>query len=165
MKFYFLFLITLASTLTYGQPMKDLNHKDKIKFFFDHLSKDNLSLVDDFYHPGVKFIDPIGTIDSSEGIKKYYENMYKNVKFIKFDFSEFHEAGTNIVAVWKMTLQADKLNGGEPITVDGNSVITFDESGKATYHRDYFDMGQFIYEHIPVVGYVIKKIKNRLKAE
>jgi hypothetical protein len=91
--------------------------------------------------------------------------MYQNVKSIKFDFTEFHEAGNHVTAIWKMTLETDKLNGGEPFSVDGNSVIKFDENGKAVYHRDYFDMGAFIYERIPVVGFVIKKIKARLKVD
>jgi hypothetical protein len=91
--------------------------------------------------------------------------MYVNVKTIKFEFSQFIESSDTIVGIWKMTLVTDKLNSGEPIVVDGNSVIRFDSSGKAIYHRDYFDMGAFIYEHIPMVGFVVKKIKNRMKAE
>lgn len=150
---------------TWGQSMKDLSNKDKIKYFFDKLSKDNMTLVDEFYHPQVEFMDPVETIKGSEKIKTYYGNMYQNVKSIKFDFVEFHEAGNHVIAIWKMTLETDKLNGGEPFSVDGNSVIKFDELGKAVYHRDYFDMGAFVYERVPVVGYVIRKIKERLKVQ
>jgi limonene-1,2-epoxide hydrolase len=153
------------SLSTWGQSMKDLSNKDKIKFFFEKLSKDNMGLVDEFYHPQVDFIDPVGAIKGSAKIKTYYSHMYQNAKNLKFDFVEFHEAGNHVVAIWKMTLQTDKLNGGEAYTVDGNSVIKFDENGKAVYHRDYFDMGAFVYERVPVVGFVVRKIKERLKAE
>ncbi|MBA2405869.1 MAG: nuclear transport factor 2 family protein [Bdellovibrionales bacterium] len=155
----------LISISAWGQSMKDLSNKDRIKFFYEKLSKDSLQLVDEFYHPQVEFIDPVGPIKGADKIKKYYANMYANVKTIKFDFSEYYESGNNVVAVWKMTLQTDKLNSGETFSVDGNSVIKFDDSGKAIYHRDYFDMGAFIYEKIPVVGFVVKKIKERMKAE
>ena len=161
----FILVLLLLTTTTWGQSMKDLSNKDKIKFFFEKLTKDNMTLVDEFYHPQVDFIDPVGSIKGSEKIKQYYGHMYQNVKSIKFDFTEFHEAGNHVTAIWKMTLETEKLNGGEPFSVDGNSVIKFDENGKAVYHRDYFDMGSFIYERIPVVGFVIKKIKARLKVD
>ena len=163
---FIIFLLSLTiSSLTWSQTMKELNHSEKIKYFFDHLTKDRMELVSEFYHEQVDFIDPVGSIKGSEKIKAYYLEMYKNVKSIKFDFSEFIVSGNNVVGVWKMTLITDKLNDGEPIVVDGNSVIRFDENGKATYHRDYFDMGAFIYENVPVLGFIVKKIKNRMKVE
>jgi hypothetical protein len=156
--------VLVFSISSWGQSMKDLGQKEKIKYFFDHLSKDNLNLIEEFYHPQVHFIDPVGTIDGSKKIKNYYANMYENVKSIRFDFSDFIVSDKTVVAIWKMTFVADKLNSGEPIVVDGNSVITFNQEGLATYHRDYFDMGSFIYENVPVVGYVVRKIKERMKA-
>ena len=91
--------------------------------------------------------------------------MYKNVKSIRFDFDHFVESPTEVVGIWKMTLETDKLNSGKPIVVEGNSVIRFGSNGKAIYHRDYFDMGAFVYENIPGLGFVVKKIKDRFKVE
>ena len=55
------------------------------------------------------------------------------------------------------------LNAGKPIAVDGVSVIKVGGmQGKVIYHRDYFDMGAFIYEHIPLLGNVIKGIKAKM---
>lgn len=124
-----------------------------------------MKLVDEFYHPQVEFIDPVGSLKGSDKMKAYYEGLYKNVKEIRFEFTNFVESGDQVVAIWKMHLKTDKLNGGESYAVDGNSVVRFDQSGKAIYHRDYFDMGDFVYERIPVVGFVIKKIKARFKPE
>jgi ketosteroid isomerase-like protein len=106
----------------------------------------------------------VGMIKGSGKIKKYYENMYKNVNSIRFDFSHFVESGDDVVGVWKMTLETDKLNSGKPIIVDGTSVIKF-KNGKAIYHRDYFDMGVFVYENIPVLGFMVKTIKDRFKVD
>lgn len=164
MKFLAL-LIFLITFSTWGQSMKSLDNKGKIQFFFEKLSKENMSLVDDFYHPQVDFTDPIGSIKGSDKIKAYYANMYKNVNSINFKFTNFYESENTVVAVWTMTLETKQLNGGSPFSVDGNSVITFNDKGQAITHRDYFDMGAFIYERLPVVGFVIKKIKHRLEVE
>lgn len=160
-------IITLLSLLwvtsIWGQTMQTLNNVDKLKYLFEKLDKNSLNLVTEFYHPDVDFIDPVGKIKGAQAIKNYYEGMYKNVKSIKFDFTQVYESGNTVIGVWTMTLETDKLNGGEPYSVDGNSVVTFDQNGKAIYHRDYFDMGSFVYERVPVIGYVIKKLKANME--
>ncbi len=30
------------------------------------------------------------------------------------------------------------------------------------YHKDYYDLGEMVYEHVPILGFVIKKIKGKL---
>jgi hypothetical protein len=49
--------------------------------------------------------------------------------------------------------------------VMGNSHIVFNEENLVSYHRDYFDMGEFIYDHVPVLNFVVKKVKERLKSK
>lgn len=163
MKIILLILLTMSS-LSWGQTLNNMTNKEKFQYVFEKLSKDSMHLIPEFYAEDVEFVDPVGKIKGSKNITKYYENMYKNVKSIKFEFSNFVESGDMVVGVWKMTLVTDKLNGGEPIAVDGNSVIKF-KDGKAIYHRDYFDMGAFVYENVPVLGFVVKKIKDRFKVE
>lgn len=142
-----------------------VNQQEKIKYFFDNLRSDNMKIVYDFYDKDAIFIDPIGSHKGAESLKKYYENMYKNVKLIKFNYNEIVTNGNTHVLLWKMTFATDGFNSGEPITAEGNSHIKFNDTGKVIYHRDYFDMGEFIYEHVPVLGWTIKKVKNKLKAE
>ena len=71
-------------------------------------------------------------------------------------------ASSSSVSFWTMVLKAKSLNGGKEIRVIGNSHFRFDPgTGLALYHRDYFDMGEFIYERIPVVGGLIRFIKGK----
>ena len=35
-------------------------------------------------------------------------------------------------------------------------------NGKIYYHRDYFDMGAMVYEQLPLLGRIVRKIKQRL---
>ena len=58
-----------------------------------------------------------------------------------------------------MSFTHPKLAGGKAIIVDGATDLRFDE--KITYHRDYIDMGQMLYEHIPVLGSAIRYIKKQ----
>jgi hypothetical protein len=53
-----------------------------------------------------------------------------------------------------------KLNGSKDIQLEGATKILFED--KIHYHKDYFDGGALLYEHIPLMGKLIKLIKRRL---
>lgn len=138
--------------------------KEKIKSFFNALDKNNMHLVDEFYDSQMKFEDPLGKHEGVKAMKEYYEKLYKNVTEIRFDFGNIVQDGQSYFAPWTMHFSAKGLAGGKLISVEGGSLIKFStQSGKAIYHRDYFDMGAFIYEHIPVVKSAIGFIKKKLK--
>lgn len=149
----------LAIVLFMSAPAKSDN--PSIQNFFNALNINTLLLIDSFYAPDVQFIDPMGEIRGREKVKAYYQKMYKDVTAIRFDFSDEIVQGNDHVVTWTMYVQAKNLNGGEPVSLPGISHIRF-QNGLAAYHRDYFDMGVFVYEHIPVLGRLIRFIRGRL---
>lgn len=137
--------------------------KEKIKHYFNALRADNLEILDGFYAQEMRFEDPLGSIDGLPAMKDYYAKMYQNVTDIRFDFEKIVGEGEEFMATWTMTLEAKGLNSGEPVSSKGVSHLRFDpSSGLVVYHRDYFDMYEFIYQHIPFVGYVTRKVNERL---
>jgi predicted ester cyclase len=137
--------------------------KEKIVKVFNELRADNLSILDKFYHPDIHFIDPVGEIKGLKELKEYYANMYQNVQEISFDFEKLVEQEDDIASFWTMNLKAKSLNKGQRVKVKGTSRIAFDNStGLVIMHRDYFDMGEFIYEYIPLLKTIIKTIKKKI---
>jgi hypothetical protein len=129
--------------------------------FFEQLNKDTTYLVDDFYDERVRFVDPVTLVDSRPALKDYYTRLYRNVISIRFDFSEEIVRENTLILVWTMHL-VSKLNSGQPMRVQGISHIKFGgREGKAVYHRDYYDMGEFVYERIPVLSSLIRFIKGQ----
>jgi len=155
----------LLMTSAFAGDMSKMTNAEKVEWSFNALNKDNVAeVVDKFYHPDLEFSDPIVKVKGREAMKKYYANMYKNVKEVRFAFNEFVTHGDTVVGVWVMTLKTDGLNGGEAFQVEGNSVIKF-QDGQAIYHRDYFDVGAMIYEKLPVIGWMVRKVKSKLESE
>lgn len=141
-----------------------MERKQRIENVFNELRKDNLQILDAFYHPDLHFLDPIGEMKGLQKMKDYYAQMYENVKEIKFDFEHHVQDGPNHMATWTMTYSVDALNGGEPISMKGVSDIRFDEeTNLVIYHRDYFDMGAMVYEHIPFFGAMVRYLKGRFE--
>ena len=136
-----------------------------VKKFFSDLNKDTMHLVDEFYDENACFQDPVARITERKQIKNYYAHLYNDLESIRFEFSDEIKQGDTEALAWKMILKTKSLNAGKPVVVDGISHIKFGgREGKVIYHRDYFDMGAFVYEYIPVLGQVIKMVKRKLSA-
>lgn len=158
-------IFILGVFIMVGQVANAQMSETKSQIFFNALNKDTMDLVYDFYDRDIQFIDPIVEIQGVEDLKQYYANMYAPVKDIYFEFISEVDKGDETVLIWKMTMTAKKLNKGKPIVLDGISYIKFGgKEGKAIYHRDYFDMGEMIYQYVPVlrsmVGYVNKRMRK-----
>jgi hypothetical protein len=135
----------------------------EVESLFNNFNRETLHLADAFYDPDVVFQDPIVELRGLDALKAYYADMYESVLSIRFDFSDEIEKDEEVVVFWTMELRAKGLKGGDPVVLDGASHIKFGgDSGKAIYHRDYFDMGAFVYENVPVLGSIVRYTKRRL---
>ena len=132
------------------------------KRIFNELRATNTEILDEFYSQNILFEDPVGKISGLSSMKAYYKNMYMEVEEIRFDFKNIAENEGIYFFTWDMWLKTPNLNKGKKFVVQGVSEIHF-ENGLVKYHRDYFDMGEMVYERIPVVGWLVKKIKKRLE--
>ena len=166
-KFILLFFLSFSSLASEeGNMQKNqqmTKRSKKIREVFNQLRADKLSILDSFYAPDVEFNDPIEQLNGLDALKGYYAEMYKNVSTIRFEFKTDAVNGNRHLSVWTMYLKAEGLNGGKEVKVEGVSEIVFNDKDLVTYHRDYFDMGEFIYEHIPVFGSILSLIKSRLE--
>lgn len=127
---------------------------------YQQLATDNLDLLREVYHKDINFIDPMHEINGYDDLMTYFESLYTNLISCEFSINEVIE-GTNTAAVyWQMTYAHPKLNSGEVVKVTGHSHLKAADE-KIIYHRDYLDIGAMLYEHIPLVGKVVKAIKKR----
>lgn len=158
-----LLVIAITFLLTISCFGGQMEQRKKIENIFNELRADNLQILDNFYATDVEFIDPIGTHKGLKSVKDYYGKLYKTVTEIRFETKDLISQDNKHVYVWKMVMKAKGLKNGKEVTLDGTSVIKFNDNDLVTYHRDYFDMYEFIYRHIPFVGWVTKKVNKKLK--
>lgn len=152
-----------SNLINYGGGIYMIQEHLSAKVFFESLNKNTMHLVDEFYDRDILFRDPMVEIKNRQDMKNYYINMYKNVESVSWNFPDEIIDKNKTVLVWRMTLVAKNFNGNKPLHLDGTSVIKFGgKEGKAIYHRDYFDMGAFVYEGIPILGKMVRFVKNKL---
>ena len=132
---------------------------EKFKSVYKSLDAKNIALVEAIYEEGVMFIDPLHEIKGIEKLTDYFERLYRNIESCRFDFLNEYSLESSAMITWVMTFTHKSL-GKKPIVVPGSSEILFNE--KIYYHRDYFDVGNMVYENIPVFGSAIKYIKRQV---
>jgi ketosteroid isomerase-like protein len=135
--------------------------RPSIPEFFNGVNKDTMDRLDTFYAPDVLFEDPVSEIRGVAGIRAYYARLYENLISIRFEFAKEVGEGDEVFAPWVMHLRHKAVAGGREIVVPGASHIRF-KDGRAVFHRDYFDMGAFVYEHVPVIGAGVRYVKKKV---
>jgi len=135
---------------------------DRFKTAFNQLNKDHLDLLEEIYAPDVAFRDPVHEIQGLPALRDYYGRLYQGVVSCRFDFEDEVIAGQQGMLVWIMRFRHTRFRRGETLELRGVSHLKFRDDGKVFRHHDYFDMGEFIYERVHLLGGVIRMIKSRL---
>ncbi|RLV61614.1 nuclear transport factor 2 family protein [Parashewanella curva] len=126
---------------------------------YQTLTKQELNKILDVYHEDVVFRDPIHRVVGVDELHEYFQTMYKNTTSCEFDIYETFFDKRNAALYWKMTFINPKINRGNPILVEGHSLIR-GQGDKVIYHRDYYDVGEMVYEHVPLLGFMVRKLKR-----
>jgi hypothetical protein len=98
-----------------------------------------------------------------EEIKNYFLQTAETMTSFEVKILDQARSGPDHYIRWEMIFSAPKMAGGEPLHSVGISQVRFDADGKVAMHQDFWDSGQNLYGHIPVVGGLIQVIRNRMK--
>lgn len=113
------------------------------------------------YTQHVNFIDPVKNINGLENLQEYFSHLYEKVNHCHFEISNCLLYDNQYSLEWIMHLQHKNLSKDNTISLNGASFIQF-HNGKIQYHRDYYDLGALVYEQIPLLGTIVKKVRNAI---
>lgn len=133
---------------------------ETIKSVYNQIDLENLHLLETLYDEDVIFTDPFHKIEGLKNLKSYFEELYTNITHIHFDYSDEIVTDNKAALYWTMKFSHPKLKNGKEISVEGSSQLKWDN--KILFHRDYFDAGSMLYEHIPLLGSGIRWVKQRM---
>ena len=129
---------------------------------YQKLNKDNLETLGLIYHPAIHFVDPAHELHGLPELTSYFKTLYASTTSVNFEFTARIQQGNDIAVEWLMNFSHPRLQQGRTIGVNGMSHLQIDQSGLVDYHRDYFDLGALIYEHLPILGTLIIRLKRRI---
>lgn len=137
------------------------NWTDQFVSVYNNLAKDNLDDLAKIYHQRICFIDPVHEIHGLDQLTNYFEHMYENLISCDFTVQDSISTDNQAAIYWTMVLRHKKIKGGKEIKLEGHSKLKRHQD-KIIYHRDYFDIGAMVYQHLPIVGGLIRFINRKM---
>jgi hypothetical protein len=149
------------STHLLSQPATDVEPFDELIRLYNELDVSQLSRLSRVYHQQLVLINPIGEYQGVDAIEHYLSNLLKRTQYCRFQIIRSLQNGNEGALFWHMDYSHPRLNKGKALQLNGSSYVRFHEQ-KVIYQHNYFDLGALIYEHLPLLGIGIRRVKKRL---
>ena len=135
-----------------------------IRNYIDFLGRstpETISELKEYCTEDVHFRDPFNKVHSVEHFVAIMEESYETLSEVSFEVLETFWSEQAAVIKWNFYFRMKP--GAEKETITGLSEIRSD-GAKVTAHLDYWDSGERIYARIPVLGFFVRQVRNRVSA-
>jgi|GEM_PF-6153046 len=182
----FIFIITIFILLLYAcSSSTNLKTNRSATQYFNHLAntpatqehevRDTFGLIfNDFKHGAIEanirqvyaeklyFNDTFKIIDNIEDLIQYMSHSASQVESTKVNVLDVIRSKDDYFIRWSMKMKL-KIKGKhiESHSI-GMSQIRFNHAGKIVFHQDFWDSSEAFFEHLPMMGGLVKKIKSML---
>ena len=129
--------------------------------FFESLQPGSVQAMGEFYAPDAYFKDPFNEVRGVAKIQRIFSHMYVALEQPHFVVTERVAQGDQCFLVWDFKFRFKRFDTTALQTMRGTSHLRFAPDGRVTYHRDYWDAAEELYEKLPLVGAVMRWLKKR----
>ena len=127
-------------------------------FYADITPESVASKTGGLYADNVFFNDTLKTLHGREAVQAYFLKTTHHADFVRARVVDVAHSGSNTYVRWEMDV---KFRGGrEPVRTIGMTLLRFDEAGRAVLHQDFWDPAAGFYEHLPVLGGILRWIRS-----
>lgn len=153
--------------------------QENLLAWYRNLSRGSLARISEFYTEDAFFKDPFNEFRSRDMIVLVFEHMFdtlENPRFVITDVisnsitNNITNTGTNALTgsgpdkqktflIWDMEFSLQ----GKAMKIHGCSHLVFASDGRVEYHRDYWDAAEELYEKLPLLGWLMKRLKRKLQ--
>ena len=131
--------------------------------FLAHLDeKTAREQTEQVYAPGAYLNDTLKTIHGAPAIRDYFIKTAKGLDSMSVIFDDVAVSGRNYYLRWTMDTRMKNLAHGKTVRTIGITMVRFDSEGRVILHQDFWDSAQGVWEHVPVMGGVIRWIRTKI---
>jgi hypothetical protein len=129
--------------------------------FFEGLTPDSLASMGAHYDARARFVDPFNDVQGLTAIAHIFQHMFVALDEPRFIVTAQVLQGQQCFLTWDFHFRFKRFQNATPQTIRGATHLVFSDAGLVTLHRDYWDAAQELYEKLPVVGGLMRWLKQR----
>ena len=129
--------------------------------FYETLTPQSVGELQSWVTRDVHFQDPFNDVQGVPGYARVLEKMFQDLDKPRFEVLHAVLDGSTGYLKWRLAFRGKR---GRERSITGMSELHFDGNGRVALHVDYWDAAAQFYEHVPVLGFILRKIRRRLAA-
>jgi hypothetical protein len=130
--------------------------------YFDELTPASRDTLRALAHPDIHFVDPFNDIRGIDKLLAVFDHMFETTREPRFVTEPPVVAGDTAFIKWRFTCRIENRFYKRPMTIDGVTEVRFDAAGLITAHIDYWDAAGQLYEKLPLLGGLLRAVRQRL---
>ena len=139
--------------------MSTSHNLDKLIHFFESISQENTVDLKQIYTDDVFFKDPFNEVNGIQHVITIFDHMFHQLDQPRFVVTTHVSQGDQAFLTWDFLFKMKRFNRNEQC-IRGASHIRFAADGRVSYHRDYWDVAEELYEKLPLIGSVMRGLKK-----
>lgn len=136
---------------------------ENLATFFETLSPQSVAQLHTVYDAQARFKDPFNEVQGLPEIERIFRHMYVALEQPHFVVTGQVVDGPQAFLTWEFRFRFKRFDTHTLQAVRGASHVLFNEQGLVTLHRDYWDAAEELYEKLPVLGGLMRWLKQRAK--
>ena len=142
--------------------------------WFAHLTQASLGSIGEIYARDAHFKDPFNDVTGIDRIQAIYAHMFENLTDPRFEITltieqadaivgsdwgdKEHERHVLAFVAWQFKFEWR----GQKFDIPGGTRFVFNQEGLIADHVDYWDVAQGLYERLPLIGAVLRMLRQRM---
>lgn len=128
--------------------------------FFEQLEPASLQRFHEVFAVNARFRDPFNDVTGVQAIARVFAHMFATTEAPRFLVDEALCRDRTASLRWRFQCRVR----GRALEIEGMSLVRFDRYGRVTEHLDYWDPAAQLYERLPLLGGLLRRIRRRLAA-
>lgn len=130
---------------------------------FHNLTNEGLGPhIDMAYAETLFFNDTLHTFEQRSELVDYLERTGERLLDMQVGILGWSRQGDDLFVRWLMETEFRIAGRDKQVRTVGMTHLRFDQQGKITLHQDFWDSSQGLYEHVPLLGGLVRWIRGRL---
>jgi len=137
-----------------------MSREDNYVNFFTHLTRNNLDQISDIFTSDAHFKDPFNDVIGIEKIKTVFSHMFDTTDNPQFIVNQAANKQNTLLLQWTFVF----AKNGKDWSIEGSSMVTFNDSDLVIEHIDYWDPAEQIYSKIGLLKPLMNFLRSKLTA-